>query len=102
MTTKIKSNSQPVVDYRFVNHYIAVLKILYHGSKNKNKIYNRIKEDKATRFPYQTDKYHVLQSIKDLSGSDLIKENKIKPKKKNKVKKKKANIKREEKVNEEI
>src|SRR5918995_2428745 len=68
-----KTKSKPVY-YPYIEHYILILKILFAGGKNRNKIFESVKENKDSKIPYQSGKVVTIDAINDLLKYELVKE----------------------------
>jgi len=72
LRTKEYKQSQPV-EINLIDHYIAILKILFDGKKYVNEIFNILRKE-TKRIPYQSDKSSTIFAIKDLLKYQLVTE----------------------------
>lgn len=66
------TTSKPVY-YRFINHYIVILKVLFDGEKNVNQIFKLVKQNED-KIPYQSVKPITIDVINDLLKFELVEE----------------------------
>jgi hypothetical protein len=64
--------SKPVY-YKFIKHYIVILKVLFDGDKNINQIFKLVKENEE-KIPYQSVKPITIDVINDLWKFQLVEE----------------------------
>jgi hypothetical protein len=70
--------SEPVY-YKFINHYIVIIKVLFDGDKNVNQIFKLVKENEDRKIPYQSVKPVTIDVINDLLKFHLVEEKITKP-----------------------
>jgi len=70
LSTRKYQKSQPV-EIKFIEHYIAILKILFNGNKYVNEIFSILKKE-TRRMPYQSDKLSIIYVIEDLVKYQLV------------------------------
>ena len=71
--SKEKNISSKPVYYKFINHYIVILKVLFNGDKSVNQIFKLVKENED-KIPYQSVKHVTIDIINDLLKFKLVEE----------------------------